>query len=275
MSTDEKKPPASPPIPPSSTGAPPPTTPPRPPPQPTVATKITKKPVTRRTFLVGALAASTGLAIASVASGALPQYDILSPVVPQAISPGYVIPSANAMVLENNYEQAVSLLNAALANGTAPSGTLLAPIPSTEPPIPPYRRHPPFAQIFYFPYDVSVSPYYRNIVVRLPDTLLDPSVLGPNPTPQQLLARFAAWNTTCVHLRCLVNPGVDDNEYRLLCPCHGSEYRLTSGVPVKGPAFDLGLGLNGLPRIILSIDPSSLNLRAEKFDGDPGIGRTD
>ncbi len=49
---------------------------------------------------------------------------------------------------------------------------------------------------------------------------------------------------------------------------------MIDAVPVKGPAFDLGLGLAGLPRIVLSMD-SNNNLKAEKFDGDPGIGRTD
>ncbi len=260
MSTEEKKPPASPSTLPPSTTAPPPTAPPRPAPQPTAATKLAKKPVTRRAFLIGALAASTGLAIGSVASGGLPQYDILSPVLPQQLPPGYVIPEANARDLENNYQLAVSALQADITAGRAAPGTLLNPTNVAH----------PFAKFFYFPYDVSVSPYYRNIVVRLPDELLDPSIRGNTPD----LRHFAAWNTTCVHLRCLVNAGSDDNQYRLLCPCHGSEYRLIDGVPVKGPAFDLGLGLNGLPKIILSMD-SSNNLRAERFDGDPGIGRTD
>ncbi len=248
MSTDEKKPAASPSTPPSSTGTPPPATPPRPPVQPTVVTKVAKKSVTRRAFLIGTLAASTGLAIASVASGALPQYDILSPVLPPQLPKGYVIPGANALALESAYQAAVS---------SQQPGTFLNPTK--------------FASFFYWPYDVSVSPYYRNIVVRVPDELLDPSI-PRGSTPD--VRHFAAWNTTCVHLRCLVNAGVDDSQYRLLCPCHGSEYRLTDGVPVKGPAFDLGLGLNGLPKIVLSMD-SNYNLKAERFDGDPGIGRTD
>ena len=262
MSTEEKKPPASPSTPPPSTTAPPlpPTTPPRPPPQPTAATKLAKKPVTRRAFLIGAIAASTGLAIGSMASGALPQYDILSPVLPRQLPSGYVIPGANATDLENNYQLAVSALQADIAAGRCQPGTLLNPTNAVH----------PFATFFYWPYDVAVSPYYRNIVLRLPDEVLDPSIRGSTPD----VRHFAAWNTTCVHLRCLVNAGSDDSQYRLLCPCHGSEYRLIDGVPVKGPAFDLGLGLNGLPKVILSLD-SNNNLRAERFDGEPGIGRRD
>ncbi len=259
MSADEKKPPALPPTPPPSTTASSPT-PPRPPPQPTAATKLAKKPVTRRAFLIGTLAASTALAVGSMASGALPQYDILSPVLPRQLPSGYVIPGANAVDLENAYQLAVAALQADIAAGGAQPGTLLNPTNTAH----------AFAKFFYWPYDVAVSPYYRNIVVRLPDELLDPSIRGNTPD----VRHFAAWNTTCVHLRCLVNAGSDDNQYRLLCPCHGSEYRLIDGVPVKGPAFDLGLGLNGLPKIILSMD-SSNNLRAERFDGEPGIGRTD
>jgi Rieske Fe-S protein len=121
------------------------------------------------------------------------------------------------------------------------------------------------SRFFYWPFEESVSPYYRNILVRLPDELV------PDPGTTPSVTHYAAFNTTCVHLRCLVNPGVADDEYRLLCPCHGSEYRLTTAVPVKGPALDLGL--RPLPRIKLSLDPSN-QIVAEDLIGDPGIGRT-
>ncbi len=130
-----------------------------------------------------------------------------------------------------------------------------------------------YSQFFYWPYDSSASPYYKNIVVRIPKDL--------NPTSQSNFttapngARFAAYNTTCVHLRCLVNPGYAGNppsgEFRLQCPCHGSQYRLTDGVPVAGPAFDLGL--NPLPQIQLTTD-SAGNIRATAINGTVGIGRT-
>jgi Rieske Fe-S protein len=118
---------------------------------------------------------------------------------------------------------------------------------------------------FYWPYDESVSPYYRNVLVRLPDELV------PDPGPGPSITHYAGFNTTCVHLRCLVNPGIADSEPRLLCPCHGSQYGLTSAVPVKGPAFDLGL--RPLPRIRLSLNASN-QIVAEEIDGVPGIGRS-
>ncbi len=123
---------------------------------------------------------------------------------------------------------------------------------------------------FYWPYDVTVSPYYKNALVRIPDEILDSSVRGSTPN----LAHYDAWNLTCVHLRCIVNPGYDpaSQQYRLRCPCHGSQYLLTTAVPVAGPAYDLGL--RPLPRIKLKMD-SSNNIIAYFFDGDPGIGRTD
>jgi len=121
------------------------------------------------------------------------------------------------------------------------------------------------SRFFYWPYDESVSPYYRNILVRLPDELV------PDPGPTPSITHYAAFNTTCVHLRCLVNPGIADTQYRLLCPCHGSQYGLVNAVPVKGPAFDLGL--RPLPRIKLSLDASN-QIVAEDIDGEPGIGRS-
>src|SRR3990172_1327459 len=153
--------------------------------------------VSRRTFLKAAVGASTVLAGASMASSG----QILSPLIPQQKDPQII---ASALDLENDY----------------------APVRGTTAIV---------SRFFYWPYDESVSPYYRNILVRLPDEIV------PDPGPTPSITHYAAWNTTCVHLRCLVNPGYADDEYRLLCPCHGSQYRLSSAVAVKGPAYDLGL----------------------------------
>lgn len=237
MSAEEKRP--------ATVVSPPPSTatPPVKPPQPVAVPPATKKStVSRRTFLKVAVAASTVLAGVSLAGSgvSLPGAGgILQPLIPTPLGETTI---ANAADLESQYD------------AIRGSGSVA------------YK-------FFYWPYDITVSPYYRNILVRLPDEILDPSLRGSSPN----LAHFRAWNTTCVHLRCLVNPALPaqtDGEYRLLCPCHGSQYRMIDAVPVKGPAFDLGLGEAGLPRIVLSMD-SNNNLKAEKFDGDPGIGRTD
>jgi Rieske Fe-S protein len=130
-----------------------------------------------------------------------------------------------------------------------------------------------YSNFFYYPYDSSVSPYYKNVIVRLPDAA--PATPRSSILTAQLsdgsTGRFVAYNTTCVHLRCLVNPGYGSNEYRLLCPCHGSQYRLADGVPVAGPAFELGL--KPLPQIRLKIDSSTGLIQATEFNGTPGIGR--
>ncbi len=158
---------------------------------------------------------------------------ILSPLIPQPKDPQII---ANAQDLENDYVPVKVKGSTAVVS-----------------------------RIFFWPFEESVSPFYRNILVRLPDEIV------PDPGPIPSITHYAAWNTTCVHLRCLVNPGFADNEYRLQCPCHGSQYRLTDAVPVKGPAFDLGL--RPLPRIKLSLDTNN-NIKAEKLIGEPGIGRT-
>jgi nitrite reductase/ring-hydroxylating ferredoxin subunit len=144
----------------------------------------------------------------------------------------------------------------------------------------------PFASFFYWPYDASASPYYKDVVVRLPDNNPDGSAVslmsGSDVFTTPSGARFVAYNTTCVHLRCLVNPGYT-SEYRLLCPCHGSQYRLVDGVPVAGPAFDLGL--LPLPQVKLRLDSTGTKLVAVPFgknpdgspillNGEPGIGRS-
>ena len=214
---------------PATTTPPAPSTSSQPAPPQASTPPTSKKPlVSRRTFLKAAVGASTVLATASMASSG----QILGPLIPEQEAPVVI---ARAVDLESEY-------------GGLPAGSTKI-----------------VSRFFSWPYTESESPYYKNILVRLPNELVpDP---GPTPSP----SHYAAWNLTCVHLRCIVNPGRADDEYRLLCPCHGSQYRLKDAVPVKGPAFDLGL--KPLPRIRLRLDAGN-NIIAEAFEGEPGIGRT-
>ncbi len=236
MSGEQKKP-ATPP----ATGPPPAS--PQVQAQPQKLPQPVKNPlISRRAFVLGALGASVLLTIGSLSQSG----QILGPLIPPAEQAATV---ALWTDLEAKYQAAVA------------SNNLYAPSN--------------YSQFFYWPYDSSASPYYKNIVVRIPDevqpTPQSSFVTAPNPKR----SRFAAYNTTCVHLRCLVNPGYAGNpptgEFRLQCPCHGSQYRLNDGVPVAGPAFDLGL--NPLPQIQLTTD-SSGNIRATAINGTVGIGRT-
>jgi len=200
-----------------------------------------KKPlISRRRFLQGAVAASVVLAAASVgASG-----QILGPLIPPSTTTQDVI---DWTTLDGQYQAVKS------------KSSLYQPIN--------------YSEFFYFPYDSSVSPYYKNVIARLPDPLLNPN---PKYSSDPILKHVAAFNVTCVHLRCLVNPGYAGNpgsgEFRLQCPCHGSQYRLIDGVPVAGPAFDLGL--NPLPEVQLSVDANGKISAFGKLIGEPGIGRT-
>lgn len=45
--------------------------------------------------------------------------------------------------------------------------------------------------------------------------------------------KVTAYSAHCTHLGCLINK---EQNGKLICPCHGSEYNL-DGVPVKGPAY--------------------------------------
>jgi len=224
---DDNKPSASTTTPPPPTSTPPPASP------PTTAVPMKNPLISRRRFLQGAVAASVVLAAASVgASG-----QILGPLIP---------PSSTSMeimdwtTLDNRYKD---------VKGKAGE---FQPIN--------------YSEFFYYPYDSSVSPYYKNVIARLPDSLVNPS--------DPILKKVVAFNVTCVHLRCLVNPGYDtaSGEFRLQCPCHGSQYRLIDGVPVAGPAYDLGL--NPLPEVELSVDVNGKISAVGKLNGEPGIGRT-
>src|SRR6267378_4671109 len=193
--------------------------------------------ISRRRFLQGAVAASVVLAAASVgASG-----QILGPLIPPSTTTQDVI---DWTTLDGQYQAVKS------------RSSLYQPIN--------------YSEFFYYPYDSSVSPYYKNVIARLPDPLKNPLY----PT-DPILSHVAAFNVTCVHLRCLVNPGYAGNpgsgEFRLQCPCHGSQYRLIDGVPVAGPAFDLGL--NPLPEVQLSVDVNGKISAIGKLIGEPGIGR--
>ncbi len=237
---DEKKPStstnASPPVPPRPAASSPPSSP------PPVKTPL----ISRRRFLQGAVAASVVLAAASVgASG-----QILGPLVPTALPPQVI---ANWNALDKQYQNVKGDL------------TLQGLYDESK-----------YSQFFYWPYDSSVSPYYKNVIARLPDKdSSGNSLVNPLYPSDPILSHVVAFNTTCVHLRCLVNPIYNgtptSGEFRLQCPCHGSQYRLVDAVPVAGPAFDLGL--NPLPQVELSVD-SSNNIIATAMKGTPGIGRS-
>ncbi len=248
--------------------------PPAPPPvsvsQPQKLPQPVKNPlISRRAFIVAALGASALLTAGAFATSG----GFLGPLIPNPESENGIIQYtiADWRTLDNNYRLAV----AAQATGQA-----LDPLDTL------HQQLNPFASFFYWPYDSSASPYYKDVVVRLPDKNPDGSPLSLTSESNVLTtsngARFVAYNTTCVHLRCLVNPGYT-NEYRLLCPCHGSQYRLVDGVPVAGPAYDLGL--KPLPQIKMTLDSTGTRLVAVPFgknpdgtfillNGEPGIGRT-
>src|SRR5207248_9543379 len=227
MFMDDKKPGAS------TTTTPPPTFTPPPASTPASAVPIKNPLISRRRFLQGAVAASVVLAAASVgASG-----QILGPLIPSSSTSEEII---DWTTLDNRYKDVKGK-------------------PGEFQPI-------NYSEFFYYPYDSSVSPYYKNVISRLPDSLVNPA--------DPVLKKVVAFNVTCVHLRCLVNPGYDiaSGEFRLQCPCHGSQYRLTDGVPVAGPAYDLGL--NPLPEVQLSVDANGKISAVGTLIGEPGIGRT-
>jgi Rieske Fe-S protein len=245
--SDEKKPTPQP-----STTSSSPTKPPTPPQQQAKPASTAKTPaISRRAFVVGALGASTLLAIGAFALPNAPSTGILGPLIPAKQGPTVVAnyqttPTQTGTDLNSRYQSVV--------------GTADVYDPSK------------YSEFFYFPYPVTDSPYYKNVITRLPDPLVNPYYQD-----DPVLSHVAALNLTCVHLRCIVNPGYAGNpgsgEFRLQCPCHGSQYRLKDGVPVAGPAFDLGL--LPLPRLKLSYDSATGNIMATDMDGNAGVGRTD
>jgi Rieske Fe-S protein len=234
MFMDDEKPIAS------TTPTPPPSSATTPASSPTSSAPVKNPLISRRRFLQGALGASAILAAASVgASG-----QILGPLIPSSATSQDIISWTQ---LDKQYQQVKSK-------------------PGEFQPI-------NYAEFFYYPYDSSVSPYYKSVIARLPDPLVNPD---PSYSSDPILKHVVAFNVTCVHLRCLVNPGYAGNppsgEFRLQCPCHGSQYRLTDGVPVAGPAYDLGL--NPLPKVQLSVDANGKISAIGQLIGEPGIGRT-
>ena len=210
--------------------------------------------ISRRAFVIGALGASVLLTVGSLAESP----NILAPLIPPSED---TVAVGNAATLETAYQTALASKN--------PSNDLYVPAG--------------YSDFFYFPYPVSASPYYKDVIVRLPDPVPLTSESQVLTVPQTINgtlynSKFVAYNTTCVHLQCLVNPGYDpvSGEFRLQCPCHGSQYRLSDGVPVAGPAFDLGL--KPLPQITIKYDPVSGNIVATNgqngINGVPGVGRT-
>ena len=223
--------------------------------------------ISRRAFLIGAAGVSTVLTAAALAPSVAP--GILNPLIPPREQPVVI---ANAIDLESKFQNAISASEVYVGLDTLPNGL-------------PVHPKAYFSEFFYWPYSISDSPYYKNIIVRLPDD----QYLGGTPSAEQYNGqtfipspvaaptggRFVAYNTTCVHLQCLVNPGYagvsGSGQFRLICPCHGSQYNLADGVPVAGPAHDLGL--NPLPKVGLSIDNSG-NITATSLAGTVGLGRT-
>ena len=244
--SDEKKP------------TPQPSTTPSPPAKPAAVPQPAKQPstvkttaISRSAFVVGALGASTLLAIGAFALPNAPSTGILGPLIPAKEGPTVVAkyqtqPTPTGTDLNSRYQSVVGTADVYDASK--------------------------YSEFFYYPYPVTDSPYYKNVITRLPDPLVNPYY--PNDA---VLSHVAALNLTCVHLRCIVNPGYAGNpgsgEFRLQCPCHGSQYRLKDGVPVAGPAFDLGL--LPLPRVKLSYDSATGNITATDLAGIAGVGRTD
>jgi Rieske Fe-S protein len=242
--SDEKKPTPQP----STTPSPSVKAPPVPTQAPKPAPATKSSAISRRAFVVGALGASTLLAIGAFAPPSLPSWDILNPLPPTKEGPTQV---TTFDALDKKYKAAVA------------AGNLFSPSD--------------YSEFFYFPYPVTASPYYKNVITRLPGPPDVPTQLvNPFYASDPVLSKVAAFNLTCVHLRCIVNPGYAGNpgsgEFRLQCPCHGSQYRLTDAVPVAGPAFDLGL--LPLPRVKLSYDSATGNITATDLDGTAGVGRT-
>jgi nitrite reductase/ring-hydroxylating ferredoxin subunit len=47
--------------------------------------------------------------------------------------------------------------------------------------------------------------------------------------------KFYAFGDTCTHMQCSLAGG-DLEETTVICPCHGSEFDVTSGAVLQGPA---------------------------------------
>ena len=62
-------------------------------------------------------------------------------------------------------------------------------------------------------------------------------VLGTKITVAHVGGVFHAFDDTCTHMACSLAEG-DLEETTVICPCHGSEFDVTSGAVLQGPATE-------------------------------------
>jgi 3-phenylpropionate/trans-cinnamate dioxygenase ferredoxin component len=60
-------------------------------------------------------------------------------------------------------------------------------------------------------------------------------VRGTRIAVANVAGTFYAFNDTCTHMACSLVGG-DLEETAVICPCHGSEFDVTSGAVLEGPA---------------------------------------
>ncbi len=109
------------------------------------------------------------------------------------------------------------------------------------------------SMIFWYP--SQADPEFTNLLIHL----------SPQKA-KELGKQFIAYNRTCIHLRCLVSyiPGREI----LGCPCHGSQYRISDGWPIAGPASLIG---RFIPSVQLEIDQKG-DIYATGIKGEIGYG---
>ena len=60
-------------------------------------------------------------------------------------------------------------------------------------------------------------------------------VRGTQIAVANIAGTFYAFGDTCTHMQCSLAQG-DLEETTVICPCHGSEFNVTSGEVLRGPA---------------------------------------
>ena len=60
-------------------------------------------------------------------------------------------------------------------------------------------------------------------------------VRGTQIAVANVAGEFYAFGDTCTHMQCSLAEG-DLEETTVICPCHGSEFDVTSGAVLEGPA---------------------------------------
>jgi nitrite reductase/ring-hydroxylating ferredoxin subunit len=60
-------------------------------------------------------------------------------------------------------------------------------------------------------------------------------VRGTRIAVANVAGTFYAFGDTCTHMQCSLAEG-DLEETTVICPCHGSEFDVTSGAVLRGPA---------------------------------------